>query len=292
MGASTVPAIIKKFDVVAYAEDGAAVIDVTGLFMDDVPEFSPKVQLRDVQRMDRSRSFFTSVKAFPHNVETRVLATFSRSPRNPFQERSGRTPAPRRSDGTLGSVTIELHHSMVKLPDEPMMPRNFDARVGFFSLGYEDYSSDSHEVDNVRYVTRWRLEKQDPDAAMSDPVNPIVYYIGRGIPEKWRSYMAAKLFEKLQGVENRLMLDCGCRKVRAIAPAGKRHPLECKVVRFTRTGGEDDFLRPRTNQCGHLSPCVLDRFERPFPFRAGCLRIGKLRAEPGRHRRLDGRRQR
>ncbi len=193
--ASTVPAIIRKFDVVAYAEDGAAVIDVTGLFMDDVPEFSPKVQLRDVQRMDKSRSFFTSVKAFPMNVETRVLATFSKSPSNPFQQQSSRIPAPRRSDRTLGSVTVELHHSMVKLPDDPMMPRNFDARVGFFSLGYENYSSDSHEVDNVRYVTRWRLEKQDPDAAVSDPVQPIVYYIGRGIPAKWRSYMA-------QGVED------------------------------------------------------------------------------------------
>ncbi len=193
--ASTVPAIIKKFDVVAYAEDGAAVIDATGLFMDDVPEFSPKVQLRDVQRMDKSRSFFTTVKAFPMNIETRVLATFSKSPSNPFQQQSSRIPAPRRSDRTLGSVTVELHHSMVKLPDEPMMPRNFDARVGFFSLGYEDYSSDSHEVDNVRYVTRWRLEKQDPDAAVSDPVKPIVYYVGRGIPEKWRSYVA-------QGVED------------------------------------------------------------------------------------------
>ena len=195
VAASTVPAIIKKFDVVAYAEDGAAVIDVTGLFMDDVPEFSPKVQLRDVQGMDKSRSFFTSVKAFPLNIETRVLATFSRSPSNPFQERSDRVPAPRRSDRTLGSVTVELHHSMVKLPDDPMMPRHWDARVGFFSVGYEDYSSDSHEVDNVRYVTRWRLEKQDPDAAVSDPVKPIVYYIGRGIPEKWRSYVA-------QGVED------------------------------------------------------------------------------------------
>jgi hypothetical protein len=193
--ASSVPAIIKKFDVVAYAEDGAAVIEVTGLFMDDVPEFSPKVQLRDVQRMDKSRSFFSSVKAFPLNIETRVLATFAKSPSNPFQQSQGRIPAPRRSDPSLGSVTIELHHSMVKLPEDPMLARNWDARVGFFSVGHEDYSSDEHEVENRRYITRWRLEKKNPDAAISDPVKPIVYYIGRGIPEKWRSYIA-------QGVED------------------------------------------------------------------------------------------
>jgi hypothetical protein len=194
--ASSVPAILKTFDVVTHAEDGAAVIDVTGLFMDDVPEFSPKVNLRDVQRMDKSRSFFTSVKAFPGNIETRVMATFAKSPSDPFrQQQQGRFPPPRRSDPSLGSVTIELHHSMVKLPDDPMMPRNWDARVGFFAVGHENYSSDEHQVENERYITRWRLEKKNPDAAVSDPVKPIVYYVGRGIPAKWRPYIK-------QGVED------------------------------------------------------------------------------------------
>ena len=193
VGASSVPAIIKAFDVVAYAEDGAAVIDVTGLFTDDVPEFSPKVQLRDVQRIDKSRTFIESVKSFPTNVETRVIATFSKNPRDPFQrqQQNGPIPPPRRSDPSLGSVTVELHHSMVRLPEEPMMPRRWDERVGFFSVGYEDYSSDEHTVETVRNITRWRLEKSDPSAAISDPVKPIVYYIGRGIPDKWRPYMKA-----------------------------------------------------------------------------------------------------
>lgn len=197
--ASSVAAIIKSFDVAAYAEDGAAVIDVTGLFTDDVAEFSPKIQLRDVQRIDKSRTFIESVKTFPRNIETRVIATFSKTPRNPFQPpqpqpRRG-PPAPRRSDPSLGSVTVELHHSMVRLPDDPMMPRLWDERVGFFSEGFEDYSSDEHEVENVRYIARWRLEKTNPDARISDPVKPIVYYIGRGIPERWRPYIK-------QGVED------------------------------------------------------------------------------------------
>ena len=191
------PAIIKAFDVAAYAEDGAPVIDVTGLFIDDVPEFSPKVQLRDVRSVDKKRTFIESVKAFSRNIETRVLVTFSKNPRNPFapEPERRRFPPPRRSDPTLGSVTVELHHSMVRLPEEPMKPRRWDERVGFFAVSFEDYSSSEHQVENVRYVTRWRLEKKDPTAAVSDPVQPIVYYIGRGIPEKWRSYIK-------QGVED------------------------------------------------------------------------------------------
>lgn len=193
--ASSVPAIIRAFDIAALAEDGAPVIDVTGLFTSDVPELSPKVQLRDVRAIDRDRTFISSVKAFPINVETRVTATFSKEPVNPFAPPQQRIPLPRRSDPSLGSVTVELHHSMVKLPEDPMRPRYNDPRVGFFAVGYEDYSSDEHQVENVRAITRWRLEKKNPAAALSDPVKPIVYYVGREIPEKWRPYVA-------QGIED------------------------------------------------------------------------------------------
>lgn len=193
--ASSVPAIIAAFDIVSFSAEGAPVIDVTRLFTSDVTEFSPQIQLRDVRGIDRDRTFITEVKAFPRNIETRVLATYSRQPANPFQPSQSRIPRPQRSDPSVGSVTVELHHSMVALPDDPMEPRRHDPRVGFFSVGYEDYSSEQHEVENVRYITRWRLEKENPDAAVSDPVEPIVYYVGREIPDKWRPYVA-------QGIED------------------------------------------------------------------------------------------
>ena len=75
-----------------------------------------------------------------------------------------------------------LHHSMIELPAQPMKPRRYDDRVGFFHVSFEDYGSPKQEVERVSYITRWRLEKKDPKAAVSEPKKPIVFYIGREVP--------------------------------------------------------------------------------------------------------------
>ena len=74
---------------------------------------------------------------------------------------------------------------MVRLPEKPMMPRLFDERVGYFTTAQMDYSADEYRARTVRYIARWRLEKKDPNAAISEPVKPIVYYIDSATPEKW-----------------------------------------------------------------------------------------------------------
>jgi hypothetical protein len=79
-------------------------------------------------------------------------------------------------------VSSGFHYSLAKLPDEPMRPRVADERVGFFWTDRLDYSSDTPRVPIVRYVNRWRLEKKDPSAAMSEPKQPIVYWIERNVP--------------------------------------------------------------------------------------------------------------
>src|SRR6185503_10559706 len=84
-----------------------------------------------------------------------------------------------------GSATVVLHHSMVKLPENPMMPRLFDERVGYFSVTQMDYGRDEHKAPERRYITRWRLEKKDPNAAVSEPVKPIVYWIDSATPTQW-----------------------------------------------------------------------------------------------------------
>ena len=84
-----------------------------------------------------------------------------------------------------GSATVVLHHSMVRLPEKPMMPRLFDERVGYFTTSTMDYTHDEYKADRVRYIARWRLEKKDPSAAISEPVKPIVYYIDAATPTKW-----------------------------------------------------------------------------------------------------------
>ena len=77
---------------------------------------------------------------------------------------------------------------MIKLPEEPMKPRKFDDRVGFFTESFQDYGDiKNHQVENVQYITRWRLEKKDPSAELSEPKKPIVFYIGREVPDKFRA---------------------------------------------------------------------------------------------------------
>jgi hypothetical protein len=82
-----------------------------------------------------------------------------------------------------------MHYSMVKLPEQPMTPRLFDERVGYFSIQQQDYGVDEHRAPRRRYITRWRLEKKNPAAALSDPVKPIVYWVDAATPEKWRPYV-------------------------------------------------------------------------------------------------------
>ena len=86
------------------------------------------------------------------------------------------------------NIEAELHHSMVRLPEKPMMPRLFDERVGYFTTRHQDFSDDDYRSRTVQYIARWRLEKKDPTAAVSDPVKPIVYYLHAATPKKWAPY--------------------------------------------------------------------------------------------------------
>ena len=173
---ATFPPVIRAFDVEAVRRDTTAagirefvVIDVTGLVTGDIPEFSPKRRLK-AGGMDKDRSFLDYIKSFPRNIEYEQVMTFS----------------PKEESGT---ISVMMHQSMVKLPENPMMPRRFDKRVGFFSVSKVDYGTEEHRAAERRYITRWRLEKKNPDAAVSDPVKPIVYYIDPATPEKWRPYL-------------------------------------------------------------------------------------------------------
>ncbi len=174
-------AIIMTFPVAAFAKDGAPVIEVTRLFSTDVPEFSARQRL-NASAMDASRSFIDRISPYPENIEAITTMTYTRA-----QAGAGAPAAAVAAGGMRpGSATIVLHHSMVKLPEKPMLPRVFDERVGFFTENLMDYSRDEQRAPRVRYVARWRLEKKDPTAAVSEPVKPIVYYVDSATPMKWR----------------------------------------------------------------------------------------------------------
>jgi hypothetical protein len=178
--ASNLAPIMKAFDVKAYGKDKAPVIEVTDLFTKDVPEISARRALH-AGAIDSNRTFIQRVKAFPANVEVSVLASYAPPPS------PGRDGEPSSS-----GPTATLHHSMVKLPEKPMKPRLHDSRVGFFEVSFVDYADGKdHDAPTVRYITRWRLEKKNPDAEISEPVKPIVFYVGREVPKKWQPYVKA-----------------------------------------------------------------------------------------------------
>ncbi|MBD3869490.1 MAG: zinc-dependent metalloprotease [Acidobacteria bacterium] len=188
--ATSVSPIIQIFPVKAYGKDKAPVIDVTKLFTTDRSEFSASETL-DAKGLDSKRSFIEQVKSFPTNIETEVVATYKLTKPKPGGDNGRqRFPSATRRDPSQSGVTVLLHHSMVKLPEEPMKPRVFDDRVGFFSHGFTDFGDDSaHELKRVRYIARFRLEKKKPKKKLSEPKTPIIWYVSREVPAKWQQYV-------------------------------------------------------------------------------------------------------
>ena len=193
VGAANNDTILKAFDIKALSEAGAPVIDVTSLFNTEVPEFSARSRLQ-ARGFARDRSFVEDVTSFPTNIEVRTTHTYTSPPPSANQQNRPQVLS-RRRGMRPGSATVLLHYSMVKLPEEPMQPRLFDERVGYFSVRQIDYGRDEHRSPNRRYITRWRLEKQDPDGEVSDPVKPITYWIDPATPTRWAPYIK-------QGVES------------------------------------------------------------------------------------------
>jgi hypothetical protein len=180
--------IIMTFPVAAFAKSGDPVVDVTRLFSTDVVEISARQRL-GATTMDTSRSYIDRITAYPENIEAIATVTYSRIQ---TPQTSAAAPPPIGLGGgpmRPGSATVVLHHSMVKLPDSPMTPRVFDERVGYFTVSQIDYGRDEHRAQRVHYITRWRLEKKDTGAALSEPVKPIVYYIDAATPVKWRDWL-------------------------------------------------------------------------------------------------------
>jgi hypothetical protein len=176
---SNLPPIIQSFDVAAWSpDDSNIVIEATKLFTGDVPELNLRQdrQVR-VRRLDPTRSIIERVKSFPRNIDVTALQTFEV---DSVPGAPGDTP-----DRSLNSLTMQMHYSMVLLPDQPMQPRLCDNRIGYFNLSFEDFGTDRASVPTRCFISRFRLEPSNPNAAVSDPVNPILWYIDPATPEKW-----------------------------------------------------------------------------------------------------------
>jgi len=161
----------------------AVLVDLAPFLVSDLPDIGEWMRgafSGKGVKFDKERSALSSVKTFPENVEIEALLTYSPNDRQNF----GLATVP---DDRFIPVTI--HYSFSKLPEKPMLPRLGDDRTGYFLTVMKDFSRDTKEHFFVRYANRWRLEKKDPSAALSEPVKPIVYYIDRTVPERYRGYV-------------------------------------------------------------------------------------------------------
>jgi hypothetical protein len=170
-------AILAVFPVEAFGKDGAPVIEVTRLFASEFGDFSARSVVRG--SADSSRSYVDTTKAFAGSIRVDAVQTYTVSP-TPAPTVPGMpvllpTAAPR-------SVSVNVAYNIVRLPEQPMQPRLLDDRVGFFSVSRMDFGAGLQEARQQRVITRWRLEKKDPAAALSEPVKPIVWYIDKATP--------------------------------------------------------------------------------------------------------------
>jgi len=168
--------------VVAGETDGRVVVDATEFFLQDAHEL-PAALRRAGQgafHVDAARSALAldRTRNFPLNTEVEATLTFAGDAPGEWLAQVAPTPT---------AITVREHHSFVALPAPGFVPRAYDPRGGFFDLAYQDYATPFSEPIVQRWAARHRLEKQDPSAALSDPVKPIIYYLDRGAPEPIRS---------------------------------------------------------------------------------------------------------
>src|SRR5438046_8949101 len=154
-----------------------AVIDVTKLVTTDVPELNLRQSGIRSRRMDPTRSVVDRARSFPLSIEGSAVQT--------FEVDSVPGPAGNPPNRSLNTITMLMNYSMVLLPDQPMMARLCDDRVGYFNISFENYDEDRVSGPRRCFIKRFRLEPKDPNAAVSDPIKPIVWYIDPATPAKW-----------------------------------------------------------------------------------------------------------
>ena len=185
--------VLFSFPIKAFHKDSitdATVIKVTELFEKDVKPLGFPLSRRkkyEISKLDESRSYIDTIKSYPRNIESRHVKTYE-----------AKKPP---SNSSTGSISLEMSNSMILLPKEPMKRRYFDQRVGWFARGQTDYGLDVQESKTIKYLDRWRLEIKEEDlekfkkGELVEPKEPIVYYIDRATPKKWRKYLK-------QGIED------------------------------------------------------------------------------------------
>jgi hypothetical protein len=162
--------------------EGVVLVDATDFFVQDVHDVAGRLKTlgQGEYSLDKTRSAFylPRTKNFAENSEFDITLTLTGRATGELIQSV--TPS-------ANAVTVRQHHSFVKLPDAAFEPRRFDPRAGYFEMSFYDYATPIDQPIEKRFITRHRLKKKDPNAAISEPVEPIIYYLDNGTPEPVRS---------------------------------------------------------------------------------------------------------
>ncbi|MEN1679897.1 MAG: zinc-dependent metalloprotease [Planctomycetota bacterium] len=170
--------VLFSLPIAGRGEGGSYVVDLAKVFFSDLPQIS---QVLSGYSFSKEKSTWAEVdgevqvKGFPQNLEAQVAATYQ----SPGADYSDTVPDTR-------GVTINVHYSVSKLPKSDYKPRLADDRVGYFLTAVKDFSKDGADDQFVRYINRWNLQKSDPNAEKSPPKEPIVFWLEKTIPYKYR----------------------------------------------------------------------------------------------------------
>ena len=167
--------IIFSLPIIAAGPAGGDMVDLTPIFMSDLPGLSrwniPGFSFA------KDRSSWEKVKGFAENIELEVAATYS----------SGSSSEA--FDGAVidgRGLTVNVHYSISKLPETGYKPRQADERVGYFTTAIKNLNKNPDDGNFVRYINRWNLQKLEPDADVSLPKKPIVFWLDKNMPYAYR----------------------------------------------------------------------------------------------------------
>ena len=172
VGLAYTDSVLFSVPIITTGPGGGPVIDLAKIFFTDLPQIARSLPGFSFAA---DRSTWASAKGFPDNVELQVAATYG----------SGGTAEFDTVPDSRGA-TVNVHYSISLLPQNSYKPRLADDRVGYFVTALKDFSQKVDEDRFVRYINRWQLEKADPAATVSPPKKPIVFWIERTVPFRYR----------------------------------------------------------------------------------------------------------
>ena len=230
-------------------EEGENLIDVSEFFSKDSPSFNVVGETQKksfkIGGLDKKRSFIDKARSYPRNTEITHTLTYP----------AGSPPRGNQSE----TLTFQMNHSIIALPENPMPVRYTDHRVGWFSLEKYDYSSEALKSDNYRVAIRWRMEPKDEAAYLRgelvEPKKPIVFYLDPATPLKWRPYFKKGIedwnqaFEKA-GFKNAVIAKDPPSKEEDpdFSPEDVRYSVVRYVASTTRNATGPSVKDPRTGE--------------------------------------------